>query len=474
LQHLTLPAYGVLDRGSIRTPLEFLFSQGGVDVYSATYSIPNYPNWISSHGMSVILVYQEGAARQREIERLRERGRTVGGSATGRPPLDNLKFAVGHFRWQMGVGAFPEKWLLDEVEYYEPQACVAGPPKVSDSQLPVPPWMAHDLHAAVGDANWIASLNVPRNRMLGGDNDPLILKTIQAMQARINEFPVAGPQPSPVEIYPPCVQATQHLQVPGQIHLAIPGQVPPEAPYNLSFLFSQDGVDVYRLGHSSWALFVYQDEKARQEELGYLIGASAEVIPGSVGAIAWDYFDTSRGRQDWKPIVSFKYATFQFNWGVVGPSEAVIVGARFFAPFECCARQTFPNTLPSSQIGNFFNTAASRPLAHGSLAYRAALAIVGKSGRATKPPDFVLQLAATARSWVAVDADGRTVLQTVLNRGDVKTLRAYGSFDVTFDTRAVNLTLNGEALDGETLKPVGRRGVKSIHLTRADLKHSTP
>jgi cytoskeleton protein RodZ len=93
---------------------------------------------------------------------------------------------------------------------------------------------------------------------------------------------------------------------------------------------------------------------------------------------------------------------------------------------------------------------------------------------ATKPgadTDLVLQVAATDRAWVAVDADGKTVLQRVLNPNEVETLKAHKSFDVTTgNAQSVILTLNGE-----TLKPLGRRGeVKSVHLSREDLKNSAP
>jgi cytoskeleton protein RodZ len=87
------------------------------------------------------------------------------------------------------------------------------------------------------------------------------------------------------------------------------------------------------------------------------------------------------------------------------------------------------------------------------------------------PSDLVLQVAATERAWVAVDADGKTVLQKVLNPNEVENLKGHDSFDVTIgNAQGVVLTLNGE-----TLKPLGRRGeVKSIHLSRADLKNATP
>jgi cytoskeleton protein RodZ len=85
--------------------------------------------------------------------------------------------------------------------------------------------------------------------------------------------------------------------------------------------------------------------------------------------------------------------------------------------------------------------------------------------------ELVLQVAATERAWVAVDADGKTVLQRVLNPNEVENVKGHDSFDVTVgNAQGVVLTLNGE-----TLKPLGRRGeVKSIHLTREDLKSAAP
>ena len=82
-----------------------------------------------------------------------------------------------------------------------------------------------------------------------------------------------------------------------------------------------------------------------------------------------------------------------------------------------------------------------------------------------------MQVAATERAWVAVDADGKTTLQRVLDPNEVETLKAKESFDVTTgNAQGIILTLNGE-----TLKPLGRRGeVKSIHLTRSDLKNPAP
>jgi hypothetical protein len=328
-------------------------------------------------------------------------------------------------------------------------------------------------------------------------------------------------QDDPRETYKPCLQATQHLQVPEQIHLAGPGVLPPERPLRLSFLFSEQGTDVYRLypGSTLDALFVFQDETSRRQELGYLIDESRELLPGSIGGVKWCCFQTGLGRQNWEPIVNFKYATFEFSWLnlATGPGghlqpEAMIVGATFYAPSECYAHQEFPNTLFSSEIGAFLNPSPSTSLPHDSLAYRVAVALrkkvvslgslqasktepqSGELGRrpkqtlfppetavgggsfvpnilqVEKPDPIVLQVTATERAWVILEADGNTTGRRVMNPGEVQILRARWYFDVTTgNAGAFILTLNGEAL-----KPMGRHNeLKGVHLTRADLKNST-
>ncbi|MGH9359403.1 MAG: helix-turn-helix domain-containing protein [Terriglobia bacterium] len=83
---------------------------------------------------------------------------------------------------------------------------------------------------------------------------------------------------------------------------------------------------------------------------------------------------------------------------------------------------------------------------------------------------LVLQVAATQRAWVAVDADGKTVLERVLGPAEQRTLMAKNYFDVTTgNAQGTVLTLNGV-----TLKPAGGYGeVKTLHLTREDLRNST-
>ena len=84
---------------------------------------------------------------------------------------------------------------------------------------------------------------------------------------------------------------------------------------------------------------------------------------------------------------------------------------------------------------------------------------------------LVLQIATTERSWVAIDADGKSVMQGVMDPNMVKTFEADTNFDVlTGNAQGVILTLNGQAM-----KPLGREGeVKQIHLTWKDVQKQNP
>lgn len=99
----------------------------------------------------------------------------------------------------------------------------------------------------------------------------------------------------------------------------------------------------------------------------------------------------------------------------------------------------------------------------------------GTPAAAVGLPEFegglVLQVAATEPSWVAVEADGKSALQRVLSPGEIQTIKARETIDVTTGN-ALGLVLT---LNGETRGPLGRRGeVKSIHLTRSDVKRPSP
>jgi cytoskeletal protein RodZ len=112
-----------------------------------------------------------------------------------------------------------------------------------------------------------------------------------------------------------------------------------------------------------------------------------------------------------------------------------------------------------------------QPAAGGAVAPPPAQPATAAGTNTAPNAGLVLQVAATERAWVAVEADGKIVFQRPLDPNEVETVKARDSFDVTTgNAQAIILTLNGE-----TLKPLGHHGeVKSVHITRADLKNPAP
>lgn len=118
--------------------------------------------------------------------------------------------------------------------------------------------------------------------------------------------------------------------------------------------------------------------------------------------------------------------------------------------------------------GNNTQPAPAKPAGGGVLAATSAMGTTPKLPPVTDTDGrLVLQIATTERSWVAVDADGNSVMQGVMDPNTVKTFKADASFDVlTGNAQGVILTLNGQ-----TMKPLGREGeVKQVHLTWQSLK----
>ena len=141
------------------------------------------------------------------------------------------------------------------------------------------------------------------------------------------------------------------------------------------------------------------------------------------------------------------------------------------SPSHGAAAKTGP-TSPPGASGPSTPSAALKPAGRGVLAATSTMVT-----EPTLPPvtdsdgKLVLQIAATEGSWVAIDADGKSVMQGVMDPNTVKTFKAGASFDVlTGNAQGVTLTLNGQ-----TIKPLGREGeVKQIHLTWDSLKKQTP
>jgi cytoskeleton protein RodZ len=81
--------------------------------------------------------------------------------------------------------------------------------------------------------------------------------------------------------------------------------------------------------------------------------------------------------------------------------------------------------------------------------------------------DLVLRVATTEEVWLAVAADGKTLMQRLLPANSVRIFRAKDAFDVTTgNAEGTSLTLNGEPQ-----KPLGRHGeFRKVHLTREGLQ----
>ncbi len=127
-----------------------------------------------------------------------------------------------------------------------------------------------------------------------------------------------------------------------------------------------------------------------------------------------------------------------------------------------------PAVSSTSQAGLPAQAGTSSTLAAGPTATDAATkpATGGQPGGA-----LTLQVTATEKSWVAVEADGKPTFERVLKPTEVETIKARESFDVlTGNAAGIVLTLNGQ-----TLSPLGgRNATKRVHLTREDLKNPAP
>ena len=213
LRHLTLPSTAQIDDGNGETPLEFLFSDHGADIYSAIPSSePNYVTWFVSHGIRFIVDYQDEQARQQAIHNLSQPNVVahvmIGSSPHG--SLDKLKFAVVH----LGLGSSRDKldeayirekhpakeayyhelttagWHIEDVKYFEPQACETHTPSnlCLNKSGQMVPCVLPGLHASGVNSNWITDLNVPHDKKLEPYDDPQFVKTIEAMRTKLKEY----------------------------------------------------------------------------------------------------------------------------------------------------------------------------------------------------------------------------------------------------------------------------------------------
>ena len=172
-------------------PLEFLFSDHGVDFYSATSYRRPYPlKWISENGETAVMVYQDEAARQRQIELVRNTADSLPGRIGFQQHLENLKYAMVNF-----FG--PSVSFVRDVEYFEPKPCVSPSEEkqaeglwMNYSDLQV--WGRPGLHASKNGPNWITGFYSPYLIVSAKDN-PIYVKIHNMMAEKVKDYMAKNP-----------------------------------------------------------------------------------------------------------------------------------------------------------------------------------------------------------------------------------------------------------------------------------------
>jgi TonB family protein len=259
------------------------------------------------------------------------------------------------------------------------------------------------------------------------------MKRIGAVVALLPLMIASAAAQTLADSFPPCAQATEKLK-PADIHLVEYGQSPPETPLTLQLLLSSDGIDVYRVGDTAGAVFVYQNEKVRRQKID-AFGNSGLVgwIPGFVN-------DRQIWQPDWAMIVDLKYAYYQFRWAKERP-EASLVETELFAPPECYAAKKTAGNLASNELGVAASGAGY--LAHDSFEYRVAMAMRDASEeRAAAHEDF-------ATSFPVYFKEITNRVSAAWNRQEISPHTPYGTqVCVTF-----TVTRNGSIRDVHLSQP---------------------
>jgi hypothetical protein len=182
VRHLKLPQYAFIDDvlGLSQPPLVFLFSQDGVDVYSATDfegmkqmrrgGIP------FANAFTVILVYQGEEIRQKKIESLRKDNPYV--------PLEDLKFATWRFEltpvWVDNV--LMRKWLISGAAYFRPMSCEPADPSSAQSYL----------EASINGKNRILGrmppTEIPESQRIPPTPNSVLARTLEVMRQELKSY----------------------------------------------------------------------------------------------------------------------------------------------------------------------------------------------------------------------------------------------------------------------------------------------
>lgn len=150
--------------------------------------------------------------------------------------------------------------------------------------------------------------------------------------------------------------------------------------------------------------------------------------------------------------------------------NAASAGSKSAAPngvAKSAARGANPSVpAESGATGDSTNgtqSAADQQAASGPIAGHTESAGANATAPVLGEGDLVLRVTTTEDAWLAVAADGKTLIQRTLPANTVRIFRAKDAFDVTTgNAEGTTLTLNGEVQ-----KPLGRHGeFRKVHLTR--------
>ena len=184
--HLKLPDNAFIDDvvGLNQPPLVFLFSQDGVDVYSATdlkaMKVFQQAGMPLANAFTVILVYQDERIRQQKIESLRREYPDA--------PLENLKFATWRFEltpfWADNV--LTRKWLVSGIAYFKPVSC-----EPLESRMPAS--SQGYLEATINGNNRIVGVGmppatIPESQRLPPSPNSVLARTLEVMRHELKSY----------------------------------------------------------------------------------------------------------------------------------------------------------------------------------------------------------------------------------------------------------------------------------------------
>jgi hypothetical protein len=185
VRHSKLPEHAFIDDvlGLNQPPVVFLFSQDGVDVYSATdfkaMQVFQKSGVPIANAFTVILVYQDERVRQKKIESLRKENPYY--------HLVNLKFATWRFEltpvWDNNV--LKRKWLVAGIAYFTPVSC-----EPIESRMPAS--SQGYIEATINGKNRITGrmppIDIPVSQRLPAAPNSVLSRALEVMRHQLESY----------------------------------------------------------------------------------------------------------------------------------------------------------------------------------------------------------------------------------------------------------------------------------------------